>query len=32
MVGAGSDDTDPKTSQPLVIGNIQLIAATVDVT
>jgi hypothetical protein len=32
MVGGGSDDTDPKTSQPLVIGNIQLIAATVVVT
>jgi hypothetical protein len=32
MVGGGSDDTDPKTGQPLVIGNIQLIAATVVVT
>lgn len=32
MVGGGSDDTDPKTSQPLVVGTIQLIAATVVVT
>lgn len=32
IVGGGSDDADPKTSQPLVIGNIQLIATTVVVT
>lgn len=32
MVGGGSDDTDPKTSQPLVVGDIQLIATTVAVT
>lgn len=32
IVGGGSDDTDPRTSQPLVIGTIQLIATTVVVT
>ena len=32
IVGGGSDDADPRTSQPLVIGDIQLIATTVAVT
>lgn len=32
IVGGGSDDTDPKTGQPVVIATIQLIAATVVVT
>ena len=32
IVGGGSDDTDPRTAQPLVIGTIQLIAATLVVT
>lgn len=32
IVGGGSDDNDPKTGQPLVVGNIQLIATTVAVT
>ena len=32
MVGGGSDDADPKTGQPLVVGDIQLIATTVAVT
>jgi hypothetical protein len=32
IVGGGSDDADPKTAQPVVIGTIQLIAATVVVT
>ena len=32
IVGGGSDDTDPRTGQALVIGDIQLIATTVAVT
>jgi hypothetical protein len=32
MIGGGSDDADPRTAQPVVIGNIQLIAATLVVT
>lgn len=32
IVSGGSDDADPKTNQPLVVGDIQLIATTVVVT
>jgi hypothetical protein len=32
IVSGGSDDADPVTQQPLVVGDIQLIAATVVVT